>query len=313
TEKLQVSGRDDALANVDQIEDLLQQYQSKGGNTNLLSGGIEKFSENVLKYTNNSELATIANQIAIAIQSYRRSVTGAAFSESEAKEYASIFPAIGNVPALNKAKINSIKEVFNRNQENFYKRQMGATNYAKLQNLGAGGTTSTTSNLVPLNRSYTSIAELVKENPGYSNAIKEAKSNGYSESEILQFLEQGFNQGSGGTPKATGMRTDRHNNPTAFTTDIARIAGLKEGVDYVVGDSFSNGRYKTARLLGDPVDTTIKVIDKIGFYTDSGEQRWKHTAMSKSKWNNLSYEQKKNVIKQMYQREGGSQLLNKFA
>lgn len=74
------------------------------------------------------------------------------------------------------------------------------------------------------------------------------------------------------TPPASGegMRTDRHANPTAFTTDIAKQAGLKEGVDYTTGDVFGDkGQYNTAKLIGDPVDTTIKVIDKIGFKTQS--------------------------------------------
>ena len=62
------------------------------------------------------------------------------------------------------------------------------------------------------------------------------------------------------------MRTDRHNNPAAFTTDIAKQAGLKEGVDYTVGDKFPDSNLATARLIGDPVAKTIKVIDKINIY-----------------------------------------------
>lgn len=51
-------------------------------------------------------------------------------------------------------------------------------------------------------------------------------------------------------PNASVMRTDRHSNPTAFTTDIAKQAGLVEGKDYSVGDAFGdNGQYNTAKLL----------------------------------------------------------------
>lgn len=111
----------------------------------------------------------------------------------------------------------------------------------------------------------------------------------------------------------TGMRTDRHNNPTAFTTDIARVAGLREGVDYVAGDPFSNGQFRTARLLGDPIATTIRVIDNIGFYTQGGNQRWSHTAMPKSQWDKLTTEQKRQVIRDMYRKEGGTELRRIFA
>jgi hypothetical protein len=108
---------------------------------------------------------------------------------------------------------------------------------------------------------------------------------------------------------ATGMRTDRHNNPTAFTTDIAKQAGLVEGRDYVIGDPFPNNpNLKTAKLLGDPIATTINVIDKIGFYTQSGQPRWTYVNQipDAKNWANLSYDQKKNVIAQMYKREGGN-------
>lgn len=124
----------------------------------------------------------------------------------------------------------------------------------------------------------------------------------------------GSSLGSGGTyglnfnTGSTGMRTDRHNNPTAFTTDIARQAGLVEGVDYVAGDPFGNGQYQTAKLLGDPIATTIKVIDSIGFYTQSGQPRWSYIDQipEARNWSNLSYDQKRQVIAQMYQREGGN-------
>ena len=122
----------------------------------------------------------------------------------------------------------------------------------------------------------------------------------------------GGTSGGGGTiftPGTGGMRTDRHNNPTAFTTDIAKQAGLKEGVDYTVGDAFpDNPNLKTAKLLGDPIATTIKVIDKIGFYTQSGQPRWTYVNQlpNVKNWANLDYNGKAAVIAEMYKREGGS-------
>ncbi len=111
-----------------------------------------------------------------------------------------------------------------------------------------------------------------------------------------------------------GMRTDRHNNPTAMTTDVAKTLGLVEGVDYVIGDSFpDNPKLFTAKFLGDPIQTTIKALDlsanssnKQAFYTQSGAPRWVHTAMSDQEWLSLTPEQKNNVIASMYQIEGGS-------
>ena len=141
----------------------------------------------------------------------------------------------------------------------------------------------------------------------------------------IDFIQENFNNVGDDTNKVSVIpgttvtnknvaRTDRHNNPTAFTTDIAKQAGLVEGVDYVAGDKFPNSNMKTAALLGDPIETTIKVIDNIGFYTGSGNQRWTHTAIDKNTWDSMTYKEKSDVIKRMYNNEGNDRrLINKFA
>lgn len=116
------------------------------------------------------------------------------------------------------------------------------------------------------------------------------------------------------------FRTDEHTNPTAFTTDIAKEAGLVEGVDYEQGTPFlapgstsdSARMFYTAKLLGDPIMLTIRVIDAIGFYTKGGAQRWSYIAMPHFVWNELDLEQKRDVIGFMYQREGGTEMRNLF-
>lgn len=120
---------------------------------------------------------------------------------------------------------------------------------------------------------------------------------------------------SGGT-SGKGFRTDRHNNPTAFTTAVARDFGLVPGVDYVEGDTFPNNpNLRTAKLLGDPIATTIKGIDRGGFYTASGKPRWTYTnsISGVNNWKNLTYGQKAAIIAQMYKHEGGNgQLLSPY-
>lgn len=109
-------------------------------------------------------------------------------------------------------------------------------------------------------------------------------------------------------------RADRHNNPTAFTTDLAKQAGLQIDVDYSRGDSFpNNSDMFTARLLGDPLELTMKLIDKVGFTTKSGAQRWVYMYPDMNvAWPHLPWQGKKAVIKYMYHHEGGTELEKLF-
>ena len=110
------------------------------------------------------------------------------------------------------------------------------------------------------------------------------------------------------------FRTDRNNNPTAFTTALAESARLELNKDYIVGDQFNVGTiaYHTAKLIGNPIDITIKLIDKIGFYTQHGVIRWTYIGIPKFIWDSLNIDQKKLVIKFMYHREGGTELEHLF-
>lgn len=124
----------------------------------------------------------------------------------------------------------------------------------------------------------------------------------------------------------TQFRTDTHNNPTAFTTDVAAEAKLKLGVDYTVGDGFTAkfsdkvraGNFDitlhTARLIGDPIALTIRVIDALSFQTTHGTpiSRWGYITMPAFLWHELSPVQKRDVIGWMYQREGGTTMKHLF-
>lgn len=109
------------------------------------------------------------------------------------------------------------------------------------------------------------------------------------------------------------MRTDANNNPAAFTVDIAKQAGLLLGVDYVAGTPFpAPSKLVTARLLGNPVETTIRVIDKIGYYTVAGVPRWTYIAIPKFIWDALSRDQKRAVVGFHYKNEGGTAMKGLF-
>lgn len=110
------------------------------------------------------------------------------------------------------------------------------------------------------------------------------------------------------------MRTDRNHNPAAFTTDLAKQAGLIEGTDYVAGDPFpAPSKLVTAKLLGDPIALTIKVIDAVGYYTKLGAPRWAYIAIPSFVWLALNPAQKERIVAFHYKHEGGTEMSGLFA
>jgi hypothetical protein len=116
----------------------------------------------------------------------------------------------------------------------------------------------------------------------------------------------------------TMYRTDENNCPAAFTTDIAIQAGLVLNSDYKFGTPFaapgSGGAFTlhTAKLLGDPVSITIRVIDAVGYFTHTGQRRWEYIALPKFIWDALTQEEKRDVVGFHYRHEGGTAMRHLF-
>lgn len=123
---------------------------------------------------------------------------------------------------------------------------------------------------------------------------------------------------------AQNYRTDRHLNPVALTTAVAKSLGWKQGTDYEVGDSFkteSGSVLHTARLKVpegmSALEFTKKKFDDSYnsgadvFYTKSGQPRWTHTALKKEDWQKMDDNAKLSTIAKMYKNEGGSGELSK--
>jgi hypothetical protein len=126
-----VIGRFQALNNLSDVQSALAEYTAAGGNTNLLTGKVEEFAQKV-GVTSNPELAAIANRINLSIQAYRQAISGAAFTESETKQYNAAFPSTGNVKELNEAKIKSLQAAFNANNKAIVQQYIGPSNYDAL-------------------------------------------------------------------------------------------------------------------------------------------------------------------------------------
>lgn len=67
---------------MESISSLLKKYYDAGGKTDIFKGKYEK-AINRLGKIDNPELVNITTQIAVALQAYRKAVTGTAFSVQE--------------------------------------------------------------------------------------------------------------------------------------------------------------------------------------------------------------------------------------
>jgi hypothetical protein len=124
----QIRGRDTAIRALQNISSDLEAYRQTYGDTNLFTGGAEKIANKVGK-VKNAEQKRIATKIQGALADYRRTISGAAFTEAEKAEYESMFPSVLNEEALNTANIQGLTEMFSGSNESFYRQQFGNENY----------------------------------------------------------------------------------------------------------------------------------------------------------------------------------------
>lgn len=130
-QQTQAIGRRQAVAALSDIKSLLTQAKAKGADTGILSGNVQKAYQGLGK-SGDEDLALIGNQIQQAIQTYRKAMSGVAFTPAESKEYKAIYPDLTNGDSLNTVKIDSLLDSFDRNNRAVLSFYIGNTNYDKL-------------------------------------------------------------------------------------------------------------------------------------------------------------------------------------
>jgi hypothetical protein len=162
-------GRNNSINELGIIRALIQEYTDAGGDTGIFKGTQQQIEQKIGKI-GEPELADIATRIQLAIIDYRQSVSGAAFTESEAAQYNKLFPNILKGTELNLANIDTLEDVFTERQEQFYRTQLGTVNYDNL--FGA-----------PISAGKAPSGEMIYDNPGDPSVraeIQEAINAGWS-------------------------------------------------------------------------------------------------------------------------------------
>lgn len=116
-----------------EIQELYDQFIAAGGETWWLSGEYEEMLQKFWK-TSDPKLLEISNKIARAIQSYRHDISGAAFTESEAKEYKKVFPGIEQDEEVFRTNLKSWLDYADNEINYYYDTQLwGTGKYKALQ------------------------------------------------------------------------------------------------------------------------------------------------------------------------------------
>jgi hypothetical protein len=263
----QAIARMQAIDSLNVIQTMLNSYVKKTGDTGILSGNVQKTAEK-LGSSGDPELANIGNQIALAMQAYRKGMSGSAFSVTEAAEYAKIFPDITNVNKFNNEKIQSLLEVFNRNQKTFLSATIGPTNYdaifgkPQIQSLQV----FQTSEPEKFEKFMTAYGDVIEQND-------------LGEADILRLINridmsQGFNTVGGDTNKAS-------NSSLGELSQKYESSGNPGAIGYDSTGGWSYGTYQLAhnnaqRFVAQ--SPYAKEFAGIPFNSEAFRNKWKEIA-----------------------------------
>ena len=129
--KSAINSAESAISALVAIQEWLDAFYAAWGDTNIFAGTAEQVSNRIWK-TTNPKLKQLATQINTAIQQYRKAISGAAFTESEAAEYAAIFPSTKNDKELNTALIDGTLQTMLQNLNSNYAQILGTQTYTNL-------------------------------------------------------------------------------------------------------------------------------------------------------------------------------------
>jgi len=126
-----IRGTKRTLEFLEEIETDLIKYEKAGGKTGIFEGNLEKVADKAGQ-VKDPELRTLATKIAAAIQKYRRSMSGVAFSVPESREYKALFPSIDKSKEFNSAVLDGLKEVMSDDFDFYMVDRMGEVAYNEL-------------------------------------------------------------------------------------------------------------------------------------------------------------------------------------
>ena len=189
SERKWVVGRDEMVLGLNRISELLDGYVSNGGDTGLLEGTWEQVLQNLGK-TSNPAAAQVITELRAVIQAYRQSISGAAFTESEAKEYERLFPGLSADMTVNKARINGLSNQTKLKQKAFYERYLGKESAAWVEGDTQAVATPPTPRTLQPNQIQGMIEDARLNNVSLEDMLRALRAQGYDTIEFERIWGQ---------------------------------------------------------------------------------------------------------------------------
>lgn len=172
--KSEFSAKRTGLPALDSLMERLQSYEAAGGKMGLVKGKYEDIVSRLGQVSDPKYKAEAVN-LKIALQAYRNDMSGAAFSEQEAKDYASVNPSGNNTLALNYAILDGMRINFQNSVNSITDTVAGASakylrEYAQYQGLNPEQATIRFANDNPQLKQP--ILQLLELGEPYENIIK---------------------------------------------------------------------------------------------------------------------------------------------
>jgi hypothetical protein len=134
-EKNKLTKHQEAISELNYVENLLRQYEKAGGQTGWLVGNAQGVATRFGQLVTDPKLTEIQSQLSQAFVRFRADVTGAAFSEAESKGYEALLPMANKTFELNMPVIAGARGFAQQQVDSTYGRKMGVEGYNNLKSL----------------------------------------------------------------------------------------------------------------------------------------------------------------------------------
>lgn len=134
----QRSSYDGRIVTIDAMKNIastIKEYEAAGGDMGFLRGTWTNLINKIGQITSPA-LVDIATRMQMALIDYRRAISGAAFTESEMKQYEAIFPTVAGQAELNTQKAETLMDVLQRNNASALGAVIGKSSYDALYGVG---------------------------------------------------------------------------------------------------------------------------------------------------------------------------------